>query len=531
MMSHVPRQRTKNVHGQYFTPRSVADLMVRLSSSGCATPTLEPSSGQGVFLDALADAGFTDVEAVEIDPVLARHPQVPVHCQSFLTFSPARKYGLIIGNPPYIRWKDLPEEARQEMRDHALYGELFNSLSDYLTAFIAGSVELLSDGGELIFVTPSFWMHTLHSGPLRDWVLSRGTITDVVDFGEAQVFPKVASSIVIFRFVKSPNTTPAVSHHLYVGPRKVSSSTLKLEDSSLFVTRAIRPFQQGSHWTMATEEELVPVEGLERACTVTEGGLFDTSTLVRLGQFVQIANGMVSGLDRAFQISREVQELLSEVELAATLRVSKAMQLTNYVALAEMRYVDIPLGLSIEQVRNRYPNLLKCLEPYQEDLRERYSYGRDIPYWEWAFRRSETFLRSAQAKGFIPCKERLTSRDRVRVALVEEGVVAVQDVTAFAPLPNVQESIEYVVAYLNHPWITKWIMRKGLLKGGVAEFSEKPLSEIPFRRIEWDRPDEVQVHGQVTHMMRAIMKATDAERERLDAAIVASIDGLLRMSR
>lgn len=501
--------------------------MVQLSTSPKTAAVLEPSSGQGVFLDALLAAGFVDVHGVEIDPALATHATVPVQCGSFLKFSPARKYDLVIGNPPYIRWKDLPEEGRQEMRDHALYGELFNSLSDYLTAFVAASVELLNDGGELIFITPSFWMYTLHSEPLRNWLMDHGTITDVIEFGEATVFPKVASAIVIFRFVKAHKNETSVAHHLYLGPRKVPTTELYLDDATLFDSRPIRPFLRGSHWTLATDDELVPVEALEKACSVLTGDLFATPSLVRLGQFVQIANGMVSGLDKAFQIPTNVEELLSVEELNATLRVSKARQLSNYVALSSMRYVNIPQGLSSDQVNERFPNLIQLLDPFREELAERYSYGRDLPFWEWAFRRSESFLLNGEPKGFVPCKERITSRARVRFALVESDVVAVQDVTAFAPLPGIRESLEYVVAFLNHPWVSKWIARKGLVKGGVAEFSEKPLSEVPFRRIDWESSDETRIHEEIKSLMNEFSKASEEDRPTLDVEIVAKVEELL----
>ena len=132
--------REKNPHGQYFTPRSVANLMLELTKSVKNSRILEPSSGTGVFLDALSDAGFVNVDAVEIDPLLARHDKFAVINSSFVSWRPSDKYDLVIGNPPYIRWKDLSETGKLEMKHHELFGSLFNSLSDYLTVFIAGSV-------------------------------------------------------------------------------------------------------------------------------------------------------------------------------------------------------------------------------------------------------------------------------------------------------------------------------------------------------------------------------------------------------
>jgi adenine-specific DNA-methyltransferase len=39
------------------------------------------------------------------------------------------------------------------------------------------------------------------------------------------------------------------------------------------------------------------------------------------------------------------------------------------------------------------------------------------------------------------------------------------------------------------------------MKGGVAEFSEKPLSEIPFRRIDWANETEVRIHQNISELV------------------------------
>lgn len=523
----VARRREKNAYGQYFTPRHIADLMVGLAQCQTSERVLDPCSGQGVFLDALLDRGFKRIEAVEIDPALAQHPSVSVSCGSFLSYAPPHRYRLIIGNPPYIRWKDLPPEGRSEMQAHPLYGELFNSLSDYLTAFIAGSIRLLEQGGELIFITPSFWMHTLHAAPLRDWILRHGRITDVIDFGEAEVFPGVSSAIIIFRFEKVLEDR-TLTHHRYLGPRRIPTSRLALDDSDNFAAHTIRPFQQASHWTLATEEELVEVEALEAACVQRVEDLYSTPRVARLGDYVQIANGMVSGLDRAFRLPREVVQQLSREELRATLRVTKARQLQTFVTNEDMLYADVPLGISENEALKNYPVLMRHLAQFRSDLEKRYSYGRDLPYWEWAFRRSESFHRNGLPKGFVPCKERITSRDRVRFSLVPDGAVAVQDVTAFAPSLGTRESIEYIVAYLCHPFVTTWVLRRGLIKGGVAEFSEKPLSDIPFRAIRWDDTEDVAAHDEILRLMSLARHGSQANRLDTQQRLEGIIGNLLR---
>jgi adenine-specific DNA-methyltransferase len=514
-VSEVSTKRVKNDHGQYFTPPTVAAAMVGLLAADSTAPVLEPCSGEGVFLAALADAGFTNVQGVEIDERLDHGPHFEVENASFVSWQPEQRFAAVIGNPPYIRWKNLGSDQQTEIKKHHLWGTLFNSLSDYLTVFIAGAIELLEDGGELVFITPSFWMGTQHSGNLREWMLQRGCLTDLVVFGESEVFKGVASAIVIFRFVKGQKAA-TINRYKFVGRRRIGAE-VALADPAQFERDVIPQFQRGKHWTVASAAEQAEADNLEAACVaVSDEMLVENAAIQRLGSYVEIANGMVSGLDKAFRFPDELIPTLNEAESAALMPVLKARDLKQIQPQKESFYIDVPLGLSEGEFERSYPHFVEHFAPHVEALKRRYAYNRELPYWEWAFRRSEKFLKSPVGKGFVPCKERLTSRPSVRFALAGPNVIATQDMTAFAPLEGVRESIEYIVGYLCLPQVSDWVRLRGLMKGGVAEFSERPLASIPFRFIDWDDADDVALHDAVQQIVKVA-----AEEGNVDSAVRA----------
>lgn len=503
----------KNALGQYFTPRNVADLMVSLLRSPKSAPVLEPSAGEGVFLDSLTSAGFTSIEAVELDKTLLADTPYDVTHTSFVSWKTSSRFSAVIGNPPYIRWKNLAPEQQEEVKQHRLWGELFNSLSDYLTIFIANSVEHLEDSGELVFITPSFWMRTKHSGELRRWLLNRGEITDIIDFGESSVFKGVSSDIVIFRYQVGKSLQGYVNRWQYVGQRKIPQE-LNLDDEEQFNFEELPPFDVSHNWSFASCESQANANRLEDFCAVTTDDLFGELKVPQLGDYVRIANGMVSGLDKAFQIPDESLAGLNQREQNSTMRVLKAKDMNGLNHNRTRTYINAPVGLSQADFESNYPDFAKLLSPYRDDLEKRYSYGRDLPYWEWAFRRSENFFTNDSAKVFVPCKERLTCRDYVRFSLVPSGVVATQDMTALAPLEDTKESVEYIFAFLSLPMITDWIRVRGLMKGGVAEFSERPVHELPFRRINWESKQEVAVHEEITKLVQDLVKDNNLDELR-----------------
>ncbi|MDR2703579.1 MAG: N-6 DNA methylase, partial [Cellulomonadaceae bacterium] len=251
----------KKALGQYFTPASVAKLMVGMLKARPADSILEPSCGAGVFLTELHNAGYKNVHAVEIDDSLEFPTCFPVEVSSFVSWQAPKKFAAVIGNPPYIRWKNLDFTQQDEVKRHHLWGTLFNSLSDYLTIFIANAVLALESGGELIFITPSFWLGTQHSAKLRNWLLGHGGFSDLVEFGESQVFEGVASHIVIFRFIKG--TWPdQINLHRYIGGRKVPEN-ITLGDATQFRKELIPPFRPSQHWTIATAEKQSVANSLE----------------------------------------------------------------------------------------------------------------------------------------------------------------------------------------------------------------------------------------------------------------------------
>ena len=129
----------KNKYGQYFTISVIADFMVSLIDKDNKSSILEPSSGKGVFLDSLMRAGFFNLSAYEIDRNLKCNYDF-VKYESFVSSPVSEKFDIVIGNPPYIRWKNLEEELKEELQANVLWNKYFNSLCDYLFIFILKSI-------------------------------------------------------------------------------------------------------------------------------------------------------------------------------------------------------------------------------------------------------------------------------------------------------------------------------------------------------------------------------------------------------
>lgn len=499
------KQHSKNKFGQYFTPKVVAEFMIDLADITPQSKILEPSCGEGIFLALLQQKGFDNIAAYEIDKELAIDFPF-VRYESFVSAKIDSKFDLIIGNPPYIRWKNLEEELKQELSTNPLWNRYFNSLCDYLYIFILKSIELLNENGQLIFICPEYWLNTTHSISLRNYMVKNGYFEQIYHFNETPIFDKVTVSTIIFKYIKRKNENKKISVAKFYANQKLTKETLNnLKNQILFKDAEyldVLQFQVNERWLLQNDEIKTELQLLEKACQKKEINplldLFGNKTAYyTIGEFCDIGNGLVSGLDKAFQVNGHQ---LNENEKLATIDVVKAKDISPFFAENTTKYIFVQDGLKESDFKQTYPNFYLHFQKYKTDLEKRYQYNRKISYWEWVFLRNLNLFSKPEKRIFVPCKERISNKNYFRFALVESGIFPTQDVAAIFKKNETKESIEYILAYLNQPIIFDWLKCNGIVKGNIVEFSEKPIASIPFRKIDWKSQKEVDLHHAITNL-------------------------------
>ena len=487
------KQSTKKKYGQYFTPKVVAEFMVGLADISENSNILEPSCGEGVFLEILLNKGFKNLIAYEIDKELnCKFPFI--RFESFVSADIKEKFDLIIGNPPYIRWKNLENELKQELSTNLIWIKYFNSLCDYLYIFILKSIELLKENGQLIFICPEYWMNTTHSVSLRNYMVQNGCFEEIYHFNETPVFDNVSVSIVIFKFVKRKINTKIKVAKFYAN-QKLTFEILNRLQHQLPLKDAeylqVSQFQLNERWLLQTDDLKNKLQKIESVCkkptTLTLLNFFEKekADFYTIGDICDIGNGLVSGLDKAFQVNGHE---LNSIEKAATINVIKAKDLMPLLSKNVTKYILIHDRLNETEFKNNYPNSYS-------------HYNRKINYWEWVFLRNFNLFNKTEKRIFVPCKERISHKNYFRFALIEGGIFPTQDVTAIFRKPETKESIEYIAGYLNQSFIFDWLKWNGILKGNIVEFSEKPIASIPFRKINWNNQMEVSIHNSITELI------------------------------
>jgi adenine-specific DNA-methyltransferase len=210
-------ERNVATHGQVFTPASVVERMLGMVRN--KGRVLEPACGDGAF-SARIPPHYPEVVAIELD---AAHCPEGALNMDFFTYPESEKFDTVIGNPPYVKARDILDGTRRHFSTQLLDGH-----ANLYLHFIEKCVRHLKPGGELIFITPRDFLKATAATRLNTWLFDQGTITHFEDLGDARVFDGVVPNCAIWRFELGNR-----SHRLADGRR------MSLSGGQLFFTRGI----------------------------------------------------------------------------------------------------------------------------------------------------------------------------------------------------------------------------------------------------------------------------------------------------
>jgi adenine-specific DNA-methyltransferase len=185
------------LRGGYYTPMSVAEWISHWAVRTPRDRVLEPSCGDGVFLEAAArrllQLGLKrnqvshQVFGVEIIPKEAEKSAVrlantlgvdtldTIFLADFFAWLETRhlEFDVVVGNPPFIRYQNFPEPARNRaMQLMAQVGLRANHLTNIWVPFVVGAVAALAAGGRLGMVLPAELLQVSYAGQLRSFLVS-----------------------------------------------------------------------------------------------------------------------------------------------------------------------------------------------------------------------------------------------------------------------------------------------------------------------------------------------------------------------
>lgn len=175
-------QTSQKLRGGYYTPQNLADYVTKWVLSNNPQTVLEPSCGDGVFIQSVANnGGDANIELScfelfdsEASKALERSKlnnltNVTVTEGDFLVWANERLkkkqtiFDGVLGNPPFIRYQFL--EKNFQAQAQLVFEQLdlkFTKHTNAWVPFLLSSLALLKSGGRMGMVIPSEISHVMH---------------------------------------------------------------------------------------------------------------------------------------------------------------------------------------------------------------------------------------------------------------------------------------------------------------------------------------------------------------------------------
>lgn len=299
-MKLITEASAEKLRGGFYTPEPIAEFVLRWGINGSTDlDILEPSCGNGVFLEQLSKNKFKynsitaieldEIEAAKADKICLKHKQVINADFHSYCNNTHKRFDLVVGNPPYIRYQFFDRTQQAEARDIFIKAGLtYSKLTNAWVSFVVGSSLLLKDkGGKIGFVLPAEILQVSYALQLRNFIAQFYNKINIISF-EKLVFPDIQQEVVLLLCEKNETKDHKIEH-------------IELRDASdlksLDVARLKSPKKKidfkSNKWTFyfLDQEEIDFLENIAK-----------TRNIPTLGKFANVEVGITTGSNDFFTV-------------------------------------------------------------------------------------------------------------------------------------------------------------------------------------------------------------------------------------
>ncbi|MCK0515674.1 N-6 DNA methylase [Williamsia sp. DF01-3] len=298
----------RKARGAFFTPAALADFVSRWAIRTPVDTVLEPSCGEAAFLTSAATRldelhsprTRPQLEGIEIhEPsaqaaarlVKATGRAASIRVDDFFEVPSKRRFDVVIGNPPYVRYQDHSGAARLASRRAALRGGVgLTGLASMWAAATVHAAEFLRPGGRLGLVVPAELLSVNYAAEVRRYLMERFGRVRLIMFTE-RVFPGVQEEVVLL-LAEDALADGGTDHCELHQVRSIDD--LDDELSSGAAQHRWRPAHARAKWTPA----LLPATAFEAYSALTDSAGFEV-----LHEWGDTTLGAVTGRNQYFALS------------------------------------------------------------------------------------------------------------------------------------------------------------------------------------------------------------------------------------
>jgi adenine-specific DNA-methyltransferase len=292
----------------------------------------------------------------------------------------------VIGNPPYVRLEDIPEEIATSYRD--AYPTM-RGRADLYVAFFEAALTQLREGGTCAFICADRWMRNQYGAELRELVTSAYAVDVVIEMHNADAFHDEVDAypaITVIRRQKQGATIVAsAGTHVENAKSQVLSATIDAAKNAmpvatvegLRVARVATWFHGADPWPCHSPVQLALLRRLEERFAALE-----TNATVGIG--------VATGNDSVF-ITKDARL----VEPSRLLKLALVRDISTGKMEWSGHYLVDPWNSDGLVNLDKYPRLQNYFKSHTVALKKRHTAAKNLRGW---FRTIDRVTHSLTAK-------------------------------------------------------------------------------------------------------------------------------------
>lgn len=475
----------RNKAGQYATSYDMANEITShvannfIPESKKNLSFLEPAVGTGVFINALLSSIKVDslnVKGIEIDPVIFnstseiwKNYNLDLINDDFFKVKVDKElYDLLITNPPYVRHHHISKEMKAKLKG-AVKDEFdikVSSFSGLYCYFIFMSHKWLKENGTATWLIPSEYLDVNYGAAVKEYLTKFVTVKQIHKYDSSSTKfsdALVSSSVLIYEKTKPEENS--IVRFTYGD---------SIENPEIIRDVPLRELNPNEKWSKK----------------------YSNITLIRneevLGDYFNIKRGIATGANSFFILNRD-QILTLELPFECFKPILPSIKEleTNIIEsdingfpTINSQYFVLDLDLSMDEIKNKYPNLFIYLQNGIEDgILEGYLVKKRKIWYKQETRKPAPFYctymgRSSKAKTF-------------KLIWNKSNVIITNNYLALYPKENLIRAIDsnkisYQEVYdvLNTITEENFLLEGREYGGGLKKIEPKELEKVKLNNLK-----------------------------------------------
>lgn len=301
----------QKLRGGYYTPKVMKDFLIDWVLESNGKTVLEPSCGDGGFLETLLERKskkikaitgleFNSGEAEKAKSMVKKYGNsTKIINEDFFKYhlrTNTEKFDIVLGNPPFIRYQFFDEDQQKAAQQVMLSaGIKSDKLTNIWAPFLVAGMMSLNDGGRLAMVIPGEIMHVNYSSKIRMLMSKFQAKITLITFTQL-VFPDVQQEIILVLIDKQKSKQIKNFSNTSINIIQLndieSLKNFNLSSVPLSQYKNVKPTEE--KWTkfFLSKVQLAELEKIET-----------NPKIKRLGDLARVDVGIVTGANKYFVVN------------------------------------------------------------------------------------------------------------------------------------------------------------------------------------------------------------------------------------